>query len=189
MEPVRELDQDDPDVLGHRQQHLADVLGLLLLVAVGAELRQLRDAVDELGDLGPEALLDVGQAVLGVLGDVVEERRLDGDRLDAEVGQDLGRGDRVGDVRLAGRPQLALVGVDGERERLPDRLRSAFGWCSAMDGQQGGLESAEVDGRPSCGPARLRGGGPGGAPAARRAGAALAVVSLVRGVVVAIAEG
>ena len=38
VEPVGELDQDDPDVLGHRQQHLADVLGLLLLVAVGAEL-------------------------------------------------------------------------------------------------------------------------------------------------------
>ena len=43
-------------------------------------LRQLGDAVDELGDLGAEALLDVGQAVLGVLGDVVEQRRLDGDR-------------------------------------------------------------------------------------------------------------
>ena len=38
VEPVGELDEDDPDVLGHRQQHLADVLGLLLLVAVGAEL-------------------------------------------------------------------------------------------------------------------------------------------------------
>ena len=59
VEPVGELDQDDPDVLGHRQQHLADVLGLLLLVAVGAELRQLGHAVDELGDLGPEPLLDI----------------------------------------------------------------------------------------------------------------------------------
>ena len=54
------------------------------------EPRQLRDAVDELGDLGTEPLLDVGQAVLGVLGDVVEERRLDRDRVDAELGQDLG---------------------------------------------------------------------------------------------------
>ena len=53
-------------------------------------LRQLGDAVDEVGDLGPEALLDVGQAVLGVLRDVVEERRLDGDRVDAELGEDLG---------------------------------------------------------------------------------------------------
>ena len=48
-------------------------------------LRQLRDAVDEVGDLGAEPLLDVGQAVLGVLGDVVEERGLDGDRVDARA--------------------------------------------------------------------------------------------------------
>ena len=40
------------------------------------EPRQLGDAVDELGHLRAEALLDVGQAVLGVLGDVVEQRGL-----------------------------------------------------------------------------------------------------------------
>ena len=127
VEPVGELDQDDPDVLGHRQEHLPDVLGLLLLVAVGAELGQLGDAVDELGDLGPETLLDVGQAVLGVLRDVVEERRLDGDRVDPELGQDLRRGDRMRDVRLAGRPLLALVGDDREIERLADRLEVGAG--------------------------------------------------------------
>ena len=38
VQPVRELDQDDADVVRHRQEHLPDVLGLLLLVAVGAEL-------------------------------------------------------------------------------------------------------------------------------------------------------
>ena len=37
VEPVGELDEDDPDVLGHRQQHLSDVLGLLLFVAEGRE--------------------------------------------------------------------------------------------------------------------------------------------------------
>ena len=77
---------------------------------------ELGDAVDELGDLGAEALLDVGQAVLGVLRDVVQERRLDRDRVDAELGEDLGRRDRVRDVRLAGRPALALVRLDGEVE-------------------------------------------------------------------------
>ncbi len=38
VEAIGQLDQDDPDVLGHRQEHLPDVLGLLLLVGVGAEL-------------------------------------------------------------------------------------------------------------------------------------------------------
>ena len=36
VQAIGELDEDDPDVLRHREQHLADVLGLLLLVAVGA---------------------------------------------------------------------------------------------------------------------------------------------------------
>ena len=144
VQPVGQLDEDDPDVLGHRQEHLADVLGLLLLVAVGAELRQLRDAVDELGDLGPEALLDVGQAVLGVLRHVVEQGGLDGDRLDPEVGQDLGARDRVRDVRLPGGAELPLVGIDRERERLLDfgeiGLREVFG----DRGQQRLLEGREV---------------------------------------------
>jgi hypothetical protein len=112
----RELDQDDPDVLGHREQHLADVLGLLLLVAVSAEARQLGDAVDELRNLRPEALLDVAQRELGVLRDVVQERRLDRDRIDAQLSDDLGRRDRVGDIFLAGRAALALVRLDGEVE-------------------------------------------------------------------------
>jgi hypothetical protein len=120
VEPVGELDQDDADVLRHRQQHLADVLGLLLLVAMGAEARQLRDPIDELGDLGAETLLDVGQVVFGVLGDIVEQRGLDRDRVDAELGEDLGRGDRVRDVRFAGRTVLAGVRLDREIERGVD---------------------------------------------------------------------
>ena len=144
MEPVGELDQDDPDVLGHRQEHLADVLGLLLLVAVGAELGQLGDAVDELGDLRPETLLDVGQAVFGVLRDVMEERRLDGDRVDPELGQDLRRGDRMRDVRLAGRPLLAFVGHDREIERLADRLEIGAGVLGEDRGIELGPHPLEI---------------------------------------------
>ena len=36
VQAVGELDEDDADVLGHRQEHLPDVLGLLLLVATGS---------------------------------------------------------------------------------------------------------------------------------------------------------
>ena len=61
------------------------------------------------------------EVVLGVLGDVVEERGLDGGRVDAQVGHDLGGRDRMGDVRLAGCAQLERVGLDGQVERLVDR--------------------------------------------------------------------
>ena len=120
VEPVGELDEHDAEVLGHREEHLAEVLRLLLLVGMGAELGQLRHAVDEAGDLGPELLLDVGEAVLRVLGHVVQERRLDRDRVDAEVGEDLGRRDRVRHVGLARRPDLRAVGLHGEVNRALD---------------------------------------------------------------------
>src|SRR6185369_13524393 len=79
------------------------------------------------GDLGAEPLLEVLEAVLGVLRDIVQERGLDRDRVDAELGSDLGRGDRVGDVRLAGRPHLAGVGHDREVERVANRLEIGLG--------------------------------------------------------------
>ncbi len=121
MEPVGQLDQDDPDVVGHCQEHLSNVLGLLLLMAVGAELGQLGDAVHELRHLGPEALLDLGQGHVGILGDVVQDRGSDRHRIDADIGQDLSRGQRVVDIGLARHPGLAVMGHLGHLERGPQR--------------------------------------------------------------------
>ena len=101
VQPVGELDEHDADVLRHREEHLADVLGLLLLVRPGAELGQLGDAVDEVRHLRAEALLDVRDVVLGVLRHVMEQRRLHRERVEADLGQDLGHRERVGDVRLS----------------------------------------------------------------------------------------
>jgi hypothetical protein len=165
VEPVGELDEDDPDVLRHRQQHLPDVLGLLLFVAVGRELRQLGDAVDHVGDLGPEPLLEVLQAELRVLRHVVEECGLDREGIDAQLGRDLGRGDRVGHVRLAGRTHLTLVGLDRQVERLADRREVGLRVMARDRVEQvllqraevrlGGLSSRDGRGRPTRA-ARLR---------------------------------
>ncbi len=109
VEAVGELDQDHPHVLGHRHDHLPVVLGLGLLAALELDPRQLRDALDEVGDLvaelGPH-LLDLG---VGVLDDVVEERG--GDRLlvEMEARADLRDAPRVVDEVLAGAALLALV--------------------------------------------------------------------------------
>ncbi len=60
VQPIGELDQDDPDVRGHRDHHLAVVLGLRLVARLERQPGQLGDAVDQAGDLLAEALLDVG---------------------------------------------------------------------------------------------------------------------------------
>ena len=62
VQAIGELDQDDPDVRGHRDHHLAVVLSLRLVAGLERQAGQLRDAVDQAGDLLAEVLLDVAAA-------------------------------------------------------------------------------------------------------------------------------
>jgi hypothetical protein len=58
VQPVGQLDQDHPDVLGDREHHLAEVLGLGLGLGLELQVRQLGDAIHQVGDLGPELAAD-----------------------------------------------------------------------------------------------------------------------------------
>ena len=90
VEAVGQLDQDHPDVGGHRHHHLAVVLGLPLVAALEGDPGQLRDAVDELGDLLAELVADLLEAGAGVLDRVVQERRAEGLGVEPHPGADLG---------------------------------------------------------------------------------------------------
>ena len=127
VQPVGELDEHDADVLRHRQQHLADVLRLLLFVAARAELAELGDAIDETADLRPETLLDVGDGVIGVLGNVVQQSRHDCVLVEAELGEDPSHGQRVADVRLAADSCLGAMGLNGELPGGAHRVRVGAG--------------------------------------------------------------
>ena len=122
MEPVGELDEDDPHVVGHRQDHLAVVLRLGVLAALELDAGQLRDALDELGDLVAELVAHLLDRDVGVLDDVVQERG--GDRLvvEPQLGADLGGTERVVDELFAGAALLAFVRLRGERERPCQKL-------------------------------------------------------------------
>ncbi|MDZ7821396.1 MAG: hypothetical protein U5N26_06055 [Candidatus Marinimicrobia bacterium] len=54
VEAVGEFDDDHPDVIGNAQEHLAEILGLLLLFALELDAADLGDAVDEADDLRGE---------------------------------------------------------------------------------------------------------------------------------------
>ena len=116
MEPVGELDQQYADVAGHRHDHLADVLRLLLLTAAEGERVQLREPVDDPGDLGAELLLELLERDLRVLHRVVEQGGHERRRVQAEVGEDVRDRQRVLDEVLAREPPLALV--RGLRQRV-----------------------------------------------------------------------
>ena len=111
---VGELDQDHAQVAHHRQQHLAEVLRLRFLAILEADLVELGDAIDDLGDVVAEARGDVGLGDRRVLDDVVQDRADDGVGVQVQVGEDLRRGHRMRDVGLARDALLALVGGGAE---------------------------------------------------------------------------
>jgi hypothetical protein len=113
VQPVGEFHDEHPDVLGHRDDHLADRLGLRAVAVL--QLVELRDTVDEHGDLIAEVVTEHVEGVVGVLDGVVQQGGGKGLRPDPEVGEDLRHGDRVGDVRLAALAQLAGVRLVGRR--------------------------------------------------------------------------
>ena len=129
VEAVGQLDQDHPDVGGHRHHHLAVVLGLPLVAALEGDPGQLGDAVDQLGDLLAELLADLLEAGAGVLDRVVEQRGAERRGVEPHPGADLGDADRVGDELVAGVAQLVGVAVAGELEGVLER--------GAVDRRQG----------------------------------------------------
>ena len=109
MQAVGELDQDDAHVARHREQHLAEVLGLRFLLRLELDLVELGDAVDQLGDRLAEVARDLGLGDRGVFGHVVQQRRGERLRVHVPLREDVGDGERVGDIRLAGLAELAFV--------------------------------------------------------------------------------
>ena len=130
VQAVGELDQDDADVLRHREQHLAEALGLRVLARRELDLVELRDAVDHVGHRLAERRLDLRLGDRGVLHHVVQERGGQPLRVEAPLRQDARDRERVRDVGLAGLAELPAVSRVGERERALDerdiRLRQVI---------------------------------------------------------------
>ena len=116
VQPVGELDQDDPHVGGHRHHHLAVVVGLGLVARLEGDPGQLGDAVDDRGDLLAEALAHLLDRGRGVLDGVVQQRRAQRLGVQAHARADAGHADGVHDEVLAGLAPLGAVVLAGEHE-------------------------------------------------------------------------
>lgn len=113
VESIGELDEQDADVARHRDDHLADGLGLRALAVL--DLVEFGDAVDQHRHLVAELRRQVVEPVGGVLDRIVEERRGDRPRSEPQVGEDLRDRERMRDVRLAALPRLTTVRLVGDR--------------------------------------------------------------------------
>ena len=143
VQAVAELDEDDADVGRHRDDHLAVVLGLLLLLGGEVHLGELGDAVHQHGDLVAELLLDPAKRRAGVLDDVVQQRRGDGHRVELELGGVERRAHGMVDVGLAALAALLAVqdagGDEGARDELAVGVRVV-----ALDGREEVVEERPV---------------------------------------------
>jgi hypothetical protein len=107
VEAVSQLDQDDPDVVHHGQEQLAEVLGLALLGGGEGDLADLGHALHDVQHVLPEVLLDALRLREGVLQHVVQQAHGHAGGVHAHVGQDgrhLQGMDEVGLSRGAGLP-------------------------------------------------------------------------------------
>jgi len=98
VQPVGDLDEDDPDVLGHGQQHFAQIFHLLLGLGGIVDPGQLADPLHQIRHRGGELLGDVLVGGGGVLNGVVEQGRLDGLGVQVQLlRHDLGHSQGMGD--------------------------------------------------------------------------------------------
>ena len=122
VEPVRELHQQDADIVGHRQDQLAEILRLLGLVGLQFEARELGDAVDEPRDLRSEPLLDILERCERVLDRVVQQPGHDRRAVELHPRQDAGDLDRMGKVGIARGAQLRAMGLHRKDVSLVERV-------------------------------------------------------------------
>ena len=123
VEAVGEFHQYDAHVVNHRQKHLADVLGLLLFARLVADLRNLREAVNQVRYLFAERLAYDFRLDERVLDDVVEESGCDGDFVESHVGEYVCDFERVDEVRLTTGARLPLVVERGEKVGPPQHVQ------------------------------------------------------------------
>ena len=135
VQPVGELDEDDAHVARHRQQHLAERLGLPLLARVEAQPVELGQPVDQLGGRGAEVLDQGRLADTLVLDRVVHQRGHDRLHVQPPLGAQAGDRGRVRDVGLAAGAELPQMRLVGELVGLAHALQVRLAQVGQPRGQ------------------------------------------------------
>ena len=109
VQPVTDLDEDHPDVLGHGHEHLPQVLHLLLFLGGVLHPGQLGHPFHQGGHRLAELLGHFFVGGVGVLNGIMEQGRDHRVRVQPQVGHDLRHRQGMGDIGGAVLAQLPLV--------------------------------------------------------------------------------
>ncbi len=101
MQAISELDDEHPDVFGHRDQQLADRCRLLLFLRVELEAIDLGATIDNGSDIGPKLGFDFAEAHIGVFDRIVHDCGSNRRGIEALFCHDRGHLDGVQDVGFA----------------------------------------------------------------------------------------
>ena len=110
MQAVSDLDKNDADILGHGKEHLAQVLGLFILLAGILYTRQFCDALYNIRYRCAELTGDVFMGEACIFNHIMQQRRNDGILVQPNVYADVGRRNAVRNIRRAVASALAGVG-------------------------------------------------------------------------------
>ena len=127
VQPVGELDDYYANVGHHRQQHLADVLRLVLFAVGELDLVELGDAFDDVRDLVAKALGYFWACDIRVLHCIMQQPRGNRGGIHLHLGQHLRDFQRMNDVRLARGALLAVMLLHGEVPRAADQVEIVIG--------------------------------------------------------------
>ena len=114
MQAVGKLNDNDADVLGHGEEHLAQREGLLLVHAVDFDVGELGHAIDELGYRIAKQAGHIGKRGLGILDGIVQQRGAHHIAVHLEIGQNDGHLDGMVNVHLARAALLVAVLLGGK---------------------------------------------------------------------------
>ncbi len=136
VQAVGQFDEHHADVIHHGQHHLAHVFRLRLLARGKVNLADLGDALDDVGHLLAEFLLELLGGDGGVFHRVVQQAGGDGGGVQLHLRQEDGDLKGMDEVGLAGGALLAGVVLQGELVGATDNLYVVAGMVGADEIQQ-----------------------------------------------------
>ena len=123
VQTVGDLDQDNPDIITHRQQQLAEILRLGRGLATKNTTGDLRQSIDNLGDLVAKHITDILYRIFRILDDIMKQGGTDRSGAQSHLtANNPSHGDRMHNIRFARTPLYASVRLVREVKSLSDAL-------------------------------------------------------------------
>ena len=131
VQAVGQLDEHHADVVHHGQHHLAHVFRLRFLARGEIDLADLGDALDDVGHLLAELLLQLLDGERGVFDGIVQQSGGDGRGVQLHLGQQNRHFQGMHQVGLAGGALLSAVMLEGDFVGAADDVEIVVGAVGA----------------------------------------------------------